>query len=87
MPNVVIPNGKDKNQKWTIHGIRKFPGTYIRIYDRYGKLIKEHIVDGSTDFTWDGTYLNRPLPSTSYWYDVLFPSGKKISGYILLKNR
>ncbi|MCB9202805.1 MAG: T9SS type B sorting domain-containing protein [Flavobacteriales bacterium] len=84
--NFISPGTSDsKNDVWKIDGMEMYPGAYIRIYDRYGKVLAES--DDLSTFTWDGTYLNRPLPSTTYWYDIIFPSGKKTSGFIVVKNR
>ncbi|MCD8529434.1 MAG: T9SS type B sorting domain-containing protein [Flavobacterium sp.] len=41
----------------------------ISIFDRYGKLIKQ-ISPSSTG--WDGTFNGELLPSTDYWFKVVY---------------
>jgi gliding motility-associated-like protein len=36
----------------------------IRIFDRYGKLLKEPTNSGG----WNGLYIGQPMPSDDYWF-------------------
>lgn len=66
-PNFFTPNGDTYNDTWNIIGLKDQPNAKIHIYDRYGKYIKQisPIGDG-----WDGTFNNKMLPSTDYWFTV-----------------
>lgn len=83
--NVITPNGDSFNDTWHVRhlDILGAPAT-LYIYDRYGKMIYTQISE--TEFIWDGTYLGRHLPSSSYWYTIELPDGRKYNGYIVLKN-
>ncbi|PZX18592.1 gliding motility-associated-like protein [Breznakibacter xylanolyticus] len=84
IPNLITPNGDGHNDRWTITGLEKFPDSNIRIYDRYGKLLR---IYKPTDAGWDGYYLNKPMPSDDYWYVVeLNPTSKVIKGHMTLKR-
>ncbi len=102
LPNIITPNGDGINDGWNVKGLDIYPGTVIEIYDRYGKLIHTNtipdlyegeidIIDILNDKTpyiaWDGKYLGRAVPSTSYWYIVKIPDGRKLTGYLVVKNR
>lgn len=84
IPNFITPNGDGQNDTWAIGGLEKFPESNIRIYDRYGKLLRLY---KPTEPAWDGRYLNKPLASDDYWYVVeLIPTNKLIKGNITLKR-
>ncbi|RZJ68691.1 MAG: T9SS type B sorting domain-containing protein [Flavobacterium sp.] len=63
-PKYFTPNSDGIHDTWNIVGIGN---AVIRIYDRYGKLIKQISPDGSG---WDGNYNGRALPSTDYWFTI-----------------
>jgi gliding motility-associated-like protein len=84
IPNFITPNGDGQNDTWAIGGLEKFPESNIRIYDRYGKLLRLY---KPTEPAWDGRYLNKPLASDDYWYVVeLNPTNKLMKGNITLKR-
>ncbi len=103
VPNIITPNGDGKNDAWNLKGLDLYPDATVDIYDRYGKLLKHYVVpdlygdievpitdilnDPTPFYVWDGTYLGRPVPSTSYWYIIQLPDGRKFSGYLVVKNR
>lgn len=60
-----------------MRGIEYFDSSEIRIFDRYGKLIKAGKGPG---FTWNGTLEGKNLPADDYWYFI------SISGYGELKG-
>ncbi len=84
IPNFFTPNNDGYNDTWDIDGIEKLPESVIRIYDRYGKLL---ILYNASDPGWDGTYQNKRMPSTDYWYVVeLLPTKKLLKGHFTLKR-
>ncbi len=83
-PKYFSPNGDGINEYWQIINVDKFPGTEIRIYDRYGRLMAEFT---GNDPGWDGTYNGVPQPSTDYWYIAEMPQahgGKTVKGHFSL---
>jgi|GEM_PF-572248 len=84
VPNFISPNGDGKNDTWKIRALAGFPNTRLQIFDRYGKMFVDRILDG--DFEWDGRYNREPLPSGTYWYILILEDGEKLSGHINLRN-
>lgn len=68
-PNFFTPNGDGYNDTWNIRDLRNQKDARIYIFDRYGKFLKQLRPDGPG---WDGTYNGYPLPSTDYWFKVIF---------------
>lgn len=66
-PRFFTPNNDGYNDVWNIFTLEDALGSKIRIFDRYGKLLKEISPNGSG---WDGTYNGHPLPATDYWFVV-----------------
>jgi len=64
-PRYFSPNNDGYRDYWHIINIATRPGSKVKIYNRYGKFLREldHLSQG-----WDGTYLNIPQPSDDYWY-------------------
>ncbi len=83
-PKFFTPNGDGYNDTWTIRGLG--PDAIIYIFDRYGKLVK---TVGSEGDGWDGTMNGHPLPSTDYWFKVLYTEGtvqKEFRAHFSLKR-
>lgn len=81
-PKFFTPNNDGHNDTWTIDFLYLAPNTGIRIFDRYGKFIKELRVDAS----WDGTYLGQQEPSSDYWFTVTRLNGTEFRGHFTLKR-
>lgn len=85
-PNYFTPNADGYNDTWNIIGLAGQPEASIYIFDRYGKLIKQISPAGSG---WDGTMNGHPLPSTDYWFKVLYQengTGKEFKAHFSLKR-
>lgn len=63
-PKYFTPNADGYNDTWNIKGI---DGAVIRIFDRYGKLLKQISSNG---LGWNGTYNGRAMPATDYWFTI-----------------
>jgi len=68
-PNYFTPNGDTFHDTWNISELRNQQNSYIDIFDRYGKLIKQIKPSGPG---WDGNYNGNPLPATDYWFTVYY---------------
>ena len=66
-PNYFTPNADGYNDTWNIKGSSALDAATIRIFDRYGKLIKQIDPNGEG---WNGTFNNKLLPSTDYWFTI-----------------
>ncbi|MBU3681169.1 MAG: T9SS type B sorting domain-containing protein [Flavobacterium sp.] len=82
-PRFFTPNGDGFNDFWQIDQLKFVSKAQLRIFDRFGKLLKE-FNEASTG--WDGTYLGLPLPADDYWFTVQFEKLKNISGHMSLKR-
>ncbi len=83
--NVITPNQDGINDFWDLSFLQQFPNSYVLIFDRYGKLIKS--LNENTGFIWQGQYISRNLPTSSYWYKIYIDESQIIKGYLLIKNR
>ncbi|WP_289662403.1 T9SS type B sorting domain-containing protein [Flavobacterium panacagri] len=81
-PKFFTPNGDGYNDIWTIDAAYLAPGTGIKIYDRYGKLIKELAPNTS----WNGTYLGNLEPASDYWFLATRFNGTEFRGHFSLKR-
>ena len=69
-PRFFTPNGDGYNDTWNISGLEDQPKSIIYIFDRYGKLLKTLKASGGNG--WDGTYNGENMPSTDYWFKLLY---------------
>lgn len=85
IPNYFTPNGDGFHDTWNVKGISSkfYPETEVRIFDRYGKLLKQI---GAAGTGWDGTFNGISLPSDDYWYVVQFADGRILKGHFSLKR-
>ncbi|PIF30940.1 gliding motility-associated-like protein [Flavobacterium sp. 9] len=81
-PKFFTPNNDTYNDYWTIDFAYLAPNTGIKIFDRYGKLIKELVNNG----VWDGNYLGQEQPSSDYWFTVTRLNGTEYRGHFSLKR-
>lgn len=65
IPKFFTPNNDGFNDYWTVKGMISHPAAQLRIFDRYGKMIKEL---QPFSIGWDGTFNGEELPSSDYWY-------------------
>ncbi|TDO82934.1 gliding motility-associated-like protein [Flavobacterium chryseum] len=72
-PKFFTPNGDGHNDTWNIIGFEGIENDRIFIFDRYGKLLKQI---NSKVLGWDGTYNGHQMPSTDYWFKILFTENK-----------
>lgn len=89
IPNLITPNADGENDTINFSELAKYDNFGGNIYDRYGKSVFEA---SKTNYIWKGQYLNYPLPTATYWYQLHWkdPISLKLvekSGWILLKNR
>ena len=68
-PKFFTPNGDQANETWNILDLSDQPNAIIRIFDRYGKFIKQ-ISPASRG--WDGTYNGQNLYSSDYWFVITY---------------
>lgn len=87
-PSFFTPNGDGINDTWNIPDLSTMADSNIKIFDRFGKLVKEISPSGEG---WDGVSNNGSLlPSSSYWFRVEYTfegvSRTLISYFALQRN-
>lgn len=73
------PNNDGHNDYWRLKGNTDKQYS-IKIFDRYGKLLKVMGTGGS----WDGTFNGKELPANDYWFQVSFEDGQSKTGHFSL---
>jgi gliding motility-associated-like protein len=84
VPNIITPNGDGINDVWNLNGLELFPETKIQIFNRYGKLLIDKTFTKNP--IWDGKCQGKPVGSDNYWYIIEFPDGKKLTGWLVVRN-
>lgn len=59
------PNNDGDNDVFYIGNVEKFPDNVLKIYNRYGKVV---FTANGYDNSWNGTYLDSPVPTGTYFY-------------------
>ncbi|MEN9323832.1 MAG: hypothetical protein RL699_1612 [Bacteroidota bacterium] len=68
-PRFFTPNGDTYNDTWNIFELGNQANAKIYIFDRLGKLLKQL---SPADPGWDGTFNNKDLPASDYWFVVYY---------------
>ena len=87
--NAFSPNDDGINDYWTIENLNKMENISLTIVDRYGAKVFE--AKDKNNIIWDGKVSGKPLPSSTYWYNVSWfdattQKNEQRQGWILLKN-
>lgn len=82
-PRFFTPNGDGFNDVWEIEHLKFVSKAQLRIFDRYGKLLKECSQDSKG---WDGNYLGQGLPADDYWFRIQFDRLQTLTGNFSLKR-
>ncbi len=77
-PKFFSPNNDGYNDLWRIQGSEK--EYTIKIFDRYGKLLKTL----ATNQGWDGIFNGKRLPSDDYWFEFSLIDGTVKTGHFSL---
>ncbi|WP_438060735.1 T9SS type B sorting domain-containing protein [Flavobacterium sp. RSSA_27] len=83
-PRFFTPNNDGFNDVWYVKDFEIYPKATISIFDQFGKLLIEL---SPLKLSWDGSFNQRPLPSSDYWYVLkLDDSGVEKRGHFSLKR-
>lgn len=78
------PNNDGFNDTWLIPEMKDYPGSNVKIFNRFGKLLKQ--MNAGT-VGWTGKFNNQDLPADDYWYVLkLDPTQPEIRGHFTLKR-
>ncbi|WP_405414830.1 T9SS type B sorting domain-containing protein [Maribacter sp. Asnod1-A12] len=81
-PKFFTPNNDGVNDEWVIDYADTEPDFSVKIFDRYGKFLKQL----NATSAWDGTYNGQTMPSSDYWFVVTRNDGRNYSGHFTLKR-
>lgn len=83
IPNTITPNGDDYNDTWIIENIDMYPGTSVKIFNKWGNKVFD---SGAKYEPWNGEFKGAPLPSEVYFYIITLGSGsgKEYTGTITI---
>lgn len=81
-PKFFTPNSDGVNDEWVIDYADTEPAISVKIFDRYGKFLKQLNATSS----WDGTYNGQIMPASDYWFVVTRNDGRNYSGHFTLKR-
>lgn len=81
IPEGFSPNGDNKNDRFEIRGLENYPGTKLKVYNRWGRLVYSSI-DYKNEWDANG------LEDDTYFYVIEFSNGNKPSnGYLVVKRK
>ncbi|MDH3322498.1 MAG: T9SS type B sorting domain-containing protein, partial [Flavobacteriaceae bacterium] len=67
IPDFFTPQDDGINDTWYPINIEIYPNISVQIFDRYQRLIAAY---KGNQYSWDGNYKDKALPSGDYWYIV-----------------
>ena len=81
IPLFFTPNGDGYNDLFNLVGIESYGSSEVSVFNRMGKLL---VYSKNTPFSWDGTYNNKRVPTSDYWYTITINS-QVFTGHFTLK--
>ena len=85
-PKYFTPNNDGFNDSWNVKELSTQPYAYIRIFDRYGKLLKQISPNGAG---WNGTFNGHYMPADDYWFVIHYQENnivKEFQSHFALKR-
>lgn len=78
--NMITPNGDGVNDTWVVKNIEQYKNNELKIFDREGRIVFTMI---GYDNSWKGDFNGSSLQEDTYYYILVFDSGKgKKTGFI-----
>ena len=86
VPNVFSPNGRQGNERFPIRDLEGYPGSVLRIFNRYGNEVWQGTSGPNDDrIVWDGNDNNGDPCAVGFFVWVMHRwDGEKLHGPILL---
>ncbi len=75
IPSAFTPNDDAVNDIWEIQNISQYPNNVVKVYDRSGQLVFKTTGYKNVENRWDGTYNDKPLPTSTYYYVIDLRNG------------
>ncbi len=77
VPNIITPNGDDKNEAFVIEGIQDNGDWGFEFYNRWGKLLYDNKA-------YDNTYEAKEISDGVYYYLITAPDGSKCKNWVTI---
>lgn len=74
VPNAFTPNGDGLNDTWEIVVLNAYPGSSVKVYNRYGQLVYQST---ATSKGWDGKFNGKQQPVGTYAWVLDVGDGRK----------
>jgi gliding motility-associated-like protein len=84
IPRLFTPNGDGANDFWIIEGIESNPNCELNLFDKRGRRVLTIKASAFPVTGWDGTSNGTALPDGTYYYVLGCPTGKPITGSVLI---
>lgn len=81
-PKYFTPNNDGQHDTWFIKYSNEEPNLTIKIFNRYGKILKT--LDANS--AWDGNYNGNKMPTSDYWFVITRANNKSYAGHFSLKR-
>jgi len=77
VPNIITPNGDGMNDSFMIQYIQYFPGTHMRIFNRWGNVVFDQLNFDQFQTTTQG-WVPEDLTAGTYFYEITIPHVGKV---------
>jgi len=77
VPNIITPNGDGMNDSFMIQYIQYFPGTHMRIFNRWGNVVFDQLNFDKFQTTTQG-WVPEELTAGTYFYEISIPHVGKV---------
>lgn len=79
------PNGDGSNDFWFLDNIEEYSGNVVKIYNRWGDLLRTLQEYDNESVRWEGNDDSGSLlPSGTYYYIIELPDGRTDAGWVQL---
>lgn len=79
IPNIISPNGDDVNEAFTIQFIEYFPGSVLRVWNRWGGMVYQ-----STNYKNSDPFDGSGLSDGTYYYELSRSDGEQFTGTVTI---
>ncbi|MFK8036728.1 MAG: gliding motility-associated C-terminal domain-containing protein [Crocinitomicaceae bacterium] len=76
IPSGFTPNNDGNNDIWEIEFLNQYEDNQVIIYDRSGQVIYKTVAYNNGVNSWAGTYKDKPVPASTYFYFIDLRNGK-----------
>lgn len=76
IPTGFTPNNDNNNDTWVIEFLDQYQDNQVIVYDRSGQVVYKTVGYNNGVTSWDGTYKEKPVPASTYFYFIDLRNGK-----------